>query len=245
MSHQKELCKNCDASVDGNYCATCGQRTTIAKITIKDTFQEIMNMFFSVNAPLMVTLKYAIINPGKLFREFIHGKRKTYYKPVAFFILMTIVYVIVNAILKYDPIHSEMIKDATGDMESLAFRSGKFMRNNITNFLFFFVFSFGISLKLFFRKHYSLAEYFAVAFYLTGMYTLLISCLMYLISEISVYWRPIPFLIMLLYFLYAITSFFQSKQFLIFLKGIIAYIFAVVLYILFSFGLSMFIISFS
>ena len=39
-------------------------------------------MFFSVNAPLLVTLKYLCIHPGKLFREFIAGKRKTYYKPV-------------------------------------------------------------------------------------------------------------------------------------------------------------------
>jgi hypothetical protein len=244
MSHQKELCKNCDASVDGNYCAACGQRTTIAKITIKETFQEIINMFFSVNAPLMVTLKYAIINPGKLFREFIQGRRKTYYKPVAFFILMTVVYVIVNAILGNDPIN-DIIKGTTENIESIAFRSGKFMQNNITNFLFLFVFSFGISMKLFFRKRYSLAEYFSVAFYLTGIYTLLISCLMYFLKEIPVEWRPIPFLIMMLYFLYAMTSFFQSKQLVIFLKGIIAYIFAVVLYILFSFGLSMFITSFS
>ncbi len=244
MNHQKEHCKNCDASVDGNYCVVCGQRTAIAKITIKETFQEIIAMFFSVNAPLMITLKYAIINPGKLFREFIQGRRKTYYKPVAFFILMTVVYVLVNAILNYDPIN-EVIKDTTEDMQSIAFRSGKFMQNNITNFLFFFVFSLGLSMKIFFKKHYSLAEYFSVAFYLVGMYTLLISCLIYFLKGIPLEWRPIPFLVMMLYFLFAMTSFFQSKHILIFVKGIIAYIFAVVLYILFSFGLSMLITSFS
>lgn len=238
-------CKNCNAPIDGNYCTVCGQKSTVSKITIKETFKEIINMFFSVNAPLMITLKYAFINPGKLFREFIEGKRKKYYKPVPFFILMTVLYVLMSSLLGSNDIKLEMLKSvSSGSAKIKLFYAGEFMLNNVTNFLFFFVFSIGISLKLLFRKRYTIAEYFTIGFYLVGIYTLLVSCFMYFINKLALNMRILTLLLMLIYFLYAISSLFQKGSFKVFFKGIIAYCIAVFLYILFSFGLSVLITSF-
>lgn len=238
-------CKNCDAPIDGNYCAVCGQKSTVSKITIKETFQQIIDMFFSVNTPLMITLKYAFINPGKLFREFIEGKRKTYYKPVPFFILMTVLYVLLSSLLGSHDIKLEMLKSVSSDSSKMKlFYAGEFMLNNVTNFLFFFAFSMGVSLKLLFRKRYTLAEYFVIAFYIVGIYILLVSCFMYFINKLVLSLRFITLLLMLIYFFYAISSLFQKVNFKIFFKGVIAYCIAVFLYILFSFGLSLLITSF-
>lgn len=239
LSH---TCKNCNAPIEGNYCAACGQKSTVSKITIKETFQEIINIFFSVNGPLVVTLKYLCINPGKVFREFIQGKRKTYYKPVPFFILMTVLYVLMSSVLNSDTINSEILKAITEDTEKLAYKAGEYMRNNITNFLFFFVFSIGISLKLLFRKYYSLAEYFAISFYLTGMYTLMVTLSMYLLNKLPVNLRSIPLLVMLVYFSYAVLSLLQQAKFKVLLRVIVAYMLAVFLFMLFGFGLSVLII---
>ncbi len=193
----------------------------------------------------MVTLKYLCINPRKVFREFIEGKRKRYYKPVSFFILMTVLYVVISSILNSDPIKDETFKSVSESAQSMAYQAGEFMRSNITNFLFFFVFSIGISLKLVFRKRHTLAEYFAIAFYLVGIYTFMVSCFMYFINKLPLNMRSIPLLLMLIYFMYAIMSLFQKVTFKTVLKGIIAYFLAVFLYILCSFGLSMLIVSFN
>ena len=235
-------CKNCDAPVDGNYCAACGQKSTVSKITITETFQEIINMFFSVNTPLLVTLKYLCSNPGKLFREYIQGKRKTYYKPVPFFILMTVFYVIMSSFFNTEFLKSEMINNELQNTEALLNRAGQFMQRNVTNFLFLFVFSIGISLKLLFRKRYSLAEYLTIAFYLVGIYTLMTSCFMYFINKLPLSLRSIPFLFMMVYFMYAIISFFKQRHIKIFMKGIIAYFIAVFLFMFLSFGLSVLIV---
>lgn len=238
-----DTCKNCNSPIDGNYCAVCGQKSTVSKITIKETSQDILDMFFSVNAPLMVTLKYAFINPGKLFREFIEGKRKTYYKPVPFFILMTVVYVLMSSLLSIGELRGEVLKGISQNINSISYKGGVFMQKNITNFLFLFVFSIGVSLRFVFKKRYTLPEYLAIAFYIVGIYTLLISSLMYFIYQLPPSMRSMPLLLLLIYFMYAILSLFQKVTFKLFFKGILAYILAVFLFILCSFGLSVLIIS--
>ncbi|MFT5892753.1 MAG: hypothetical protein ACI9Y7_002865, partial [Dokdonia sp.] len=65
------VCKNCKTEIAGNFCMHCGQSNKVTKITIKDTFLDFLNSIFSVNAPLLVTVKLLFLNPGKLFREFL------------------------------------------------------------------------------------------------------------------------------------------------------------------------------
>ncbi|NOX46877.1 MAG: DUF3667 domain-containing protein [Chlorobi bacterium] len=45
-------------------------------------------MAFALEGPFWLTIKLLFVNPGKLFREYIAGKRKAYYKSVAFFFLI-------------------------------------------------------------------------------------------------------------------------------------------------------------
>lgn len=237
-----DTCKNCQAPIQGNFCAVCGQKTTVSKITIKETLQEIIDMFFSVNAPLLVTLKYLCIHPGKLFREFIAGKRKTYYKPVGFFLLMTVVYVLASYFFESAASKEELLQNLEQSANKLAYKAGSYMRSKITNFLFLFVFTMGISLKLLFRKRYSLAEYLSVSFYLVGMYVLLVSCSIYFMNDVATEWRSLPLFFMLFYYMYAMLSFFQKRTFKTIVKLVLAYILTVFLYILSSFGLSVLII---
>lgn len=241
------ICKNCEIPIQGNYCANCGQKTSITKITFKETFQDIIAMFFSVNAPLLLTLKLTFLNPGKLFREFIAGKRKTYYKPVPFFILMTVLYVIIRTILNYNPMDGVDLKEfSDSEKVNLSMESGRFMAKNITNFLFFFVFTLGISMKLFFRKKYTLAEYIAIAFYLIGVYTFMVSLLMFCFTYIPMkwHWKPLSLMLMLLYFIYAFVSLFQDATFKTIIKGFFTYILAIVCFVVLSFGLSILMILF-
>ncbi|WP_298418709.1 DUF3667 domain-containing protein [uncultured Kordia sp.] len=234
------ICKNCNTPLNGNYCIVCGQKSTVSKITIKETLQDILDMFFSVNAPLMVTLKYLCINPGKVFREFIQGKRKTYYKPVPFFILMTVLYVLMSSILNTEALNPgfRFETNISIEAEKLLSRASMFMQRNITNFLFLFVLTIGISLKTLFRKRYTLAEYFAIAFYFVGMYTLMITCFMYFINKLSASFRSIPLILIALYFIYVVISLFKEWKLKTILKGIMAYALAVILFMLCSFGVS-------
>ncbi|NNJ88717.1 MAG: hypothetical protein HKP53_04900, partial [Eudoraea sp.] len=59
-------CKNCGNISEGNYCPHCGQRISVHKVTFKETFEDLADALFTLNAPLLNTIKELIITPGVL-----------------------------------------------------------------------------------------------------------------------------------------------------------------------------------
>jgi len=231
-------CKNCENEIKDNYCSICGQKTTVNKVTFKETLQDLVDAFFSVDAPLLTTLKMLVINPGRLFNEYLNGKRKKYYRPVTFFILMTVIYLVIREIIKYDPFGSNLLQVKDPSTSQLLIKSRNFMLLNIDKLLFFFAFSLGLALKLFFYKKKSLAEFFAISFFMIGVYTILTTFNMFYIKFIDNNFQGIHIAVMLLYFIYAMVSFFKVNKVIVILKSVFVYVFAFYFYGFFAFGLS-------
>ena len=232
------ICKNCKFVTSGSYCNNCGQRTSVKKVTFSETFQDVINAMFSIDAPLWVTIKALVLNPGKLFRDFLSGKRKTYYRPVPFFILTTIVFVLVRTFLNYNPMQNiAQAQHESVDM-SLLNSAGVFMAKNINNIIFSFVFSFAVGIKLFFYKKYSLAEYLAVSFYMVGFYIIITTLIMFGLKFGNPQYKILPFILMFFYVLYALVSFFQRRTLPTIFKIILVYFFALIFYMIIGYGIS-------
>jgi hypothetical protein len=232
------ICKNCEKKVQGNYCTSCGQKTSINEVTFKETFQDLSDAIFSIEAPLLTTLKMLVINPGKLFTEYLSGKRKTYYRPVTFFILMTVIYLLIRELINYDPFGSTILQVNDLTTSQLLTKARNFMLFNIDKLLFVFVFSLGLMMKLFFYNKKSLAEFFAISFFLMGIYTILTTLNMFYIRFIDNSFQGIHIVMMLLYFIYAMVSFFIKKKLLIIIKSVFTYVIAFFVYGFLAFGLS-------
>lgn len=236
------ICKNCESETSGSYCNNCGQRASVNMVTFSETFQDVINAMFSIDAPLWVTIKTLVLNPGNLFRDFLSGKRKTYYKPVPFFILTTIVFVLVRAVLNYDPMQNiAQAQHESVDM-SLLNSAGVFMAKNINNIIFSFVFSFAVGVKLFFHKKYSLSEYLAVSFYIVGFYILITIVAMFGLKFGNPQYKILPFILMFFYVVYALISFFQKRTLLTIFKIILVYFFALIFYMIIGYGISFLIV---
>ncbi len=110
LTNNDNSCLNCGTTLKGNFCAECGQPSSTGKISFKETIRNFMGIAFALEGPLWLTLRLLIVNPGKLFREYIAGKRKKYYKPVALFILVTAVYLILRAWIHFDSLKGCLIK---------------------------------------------------------------------------------------------------------------------------------------
>ncbi len=236
-------CKNCGSLTQGRYCQTCGQRSSVHKVTFRETFDDLNDALFSVNAPLLITVRDLIIRPGELLRHYLDGKRKTYYRPVSFFILMTVIYLLVRSVIGFDPFRDTTVV-VEGDLvdQSVFTEARSYMLTNINNFLFVFVFTLAILLKLFFYRKYSLAEYLAVSFYLLGIYTLLVTINMFMIQYVDERFQPFGIFVMWVYFLYAMTSFFKRPLFWVLLKSFFLFLFAFLTYAFSSFSLSVLIV---
>ncbi len=238
----KARCKNCNSEISESYCNYCGQRTAIHKVTFSETFQDFIDTIFSVNAPLWLTIKLLVLNPGKLFRDYLSGKRKTYYKPVPFFILTTIVFVLIKALLNYDPMENMAVVDGTKLDESLINNAGIFMAKNMNNIIFTYVFSFAVIVKLFFYKKYTFAEYLAIAFYVIGFYLVITTVLMFGLQYADAQYKMVPFIVMFIYVIYAFISLFQKKNLSTFVKIALVYFISIFFYMILGLGISFLIV---
>lgn len=238
------ICLNCGFETAENYCINCGQSTSVGRITFRETFNDFFSSTFALEGPLFLTIKMLIVNPGRLFRDFIGGKRKSYYKPVAFFVVLTAVYLILREASGYDPFYGQqqMKSENVPEKAILFIAAGKFMVANINNIMFFLVFAIGLSQKLFFYRKYNLAEYVTIGFFIAGIY-LIIGMVHMLFCVLVFYVTPqINILLLCILLIYASISFRQKATIGSVIKHIFASLFAVVLYIILGYGFSLFMV---
>ncbi|CAM1343976.1 DUF3667 domain-containing protein [Tenacibaculum amylolyticum] len=238
-----KYCKNCGTEVTGNYCSHCGQRTTVDQVTFKEAFHDFYSALFSIDGPFVNTLKLLFVNPGKLFRDFLYGKRKKYYKPISFFILTTVVFVLIRTLFNSDPMAGMAKVDLNSEeLNTLSYKAGKFMSNNINNILFVFVFTCAMFLKLFFYKKYRFIEFLVVSFYLLSFYTIITTVSIPILKTIDFQYRALPLMLMSIYVAYAMSSFIKGTKIKIIGKAILAYFLALIFYMVLGYGLSFLIV---
>lgn len=232
-------CANCDREIKGSYCENCGQRTSVGRITFRETTMDIFDTFLAPNGPLLLTFKSLFRYPGILFREFLSGKRRKYYKPVSFFLVTTVLYLLVRWALDFDPL---VIGPQAGDLDQSIIRdiyaAGRFMFTNINKLLIFLVFTLAVFLKLFFPRLYSFAEYLTIAFYLAGVYTVVTIANMFVVTFLLPGLHYLAVAIMLLYFVYAMISWIAGNAVWIAFKSLLVWILAVLFYMVMAFVFS-------
>jgi hypothetical protein len=128
-----------------------------------------------VESRLFKSLALLFTNPGKLSREYIHGKRTSYYKPFALFALTTAIYLLVRSALDFNPLdYSESFnRSSSNESESILKEAAKFMVQHINNILFVLILSYASISRLFFGKTYSWAELTVPGFYTTSLYIMI------------------------------------------------------------------------
>lgn len=238
MDASNPYCRNCEQPTAGAFCPSCGQRTSVHKVTFRETLEDFNDAVFSVNAPFFRTIRALLVNPGGMFRDYLSGKRKSYYKPVSFFVLMTVLYLLFRSIMHFNPFEGNPIDETKVPDANHVSAAREYMLANINKMLFIFTFILGLMLKLFFYKRYSLAEFLAVSFYLIGAYTFFGLFNVLLVSIFGNSWQIFAILVMFLYFIYAMISFLQRPKLWIVVKGILAYVIAFLCYAILAFGLS-------
>jgi len=89
-------CKNCQHTINGNYCPNCGQRTTVARINFSNFSKEFTTSVFQIDRGFFYTLKELFLRPGKSIREYLSGKRKNHFKPIAYVLVLSTIYFLMS-----------------------------------------------------------------------------------------------------------------------------------------------------
>lgn len=88
-------CTNCNTNFEGKYCYNCGQKRYTAKDkSVKHLLEEALHFITHFEGTFFKTLKAVSMHPGQLTTDFGLGRRKPYFKPVSFYLLIVVVYLL-------------------------------------------------------------------------------------------------------------------------------------------------------
>jgi len=94
-------CLNCSSELTTNqrFCANCGQKTAIHRITLPHFIHEFFHAFTHTDFGIFHLLKELTLRPGTVAREYVNGKRKKYFNPFTFFLLVMALFVFAAGLL--------------------------------------------------------------------------------------------------------------------------------------------------
>jgi len=173
------ICKNCNNNFEGNFCNNCGQKSDVQKVNFKYFINEISNSFFQVDRGIFYTIKELSIRPGKSIRDYLKGKRKPHYKPLAFALVTTTIYVVLSHFIGKKTYLGEAL---TGAFDGITEKANSpdvqnafnLLFNNITYVLLLLIPVFSFSSYLIFKKsNYNYFEHLILNLYIAGMQSII------------------------------------------------------------------------
>lgn len=81
-------CLNCGTDFVGKYCPNCGQKATVARLSMRQGFVDLITIFTNFESGFFHTCLELIYRPGYMMRDFINGHRKEYVKPIQLLFLL-------------------------------------------------------------------------------------------------------------------------------------------------------------
>ncbi len=95
MSGTTVTCKNCGNSFTGKYCNNCGEKVYDEHDkSVLHFFEEGLHFITHFEGTLFTTIKTMFRRPGQLSFDYCEGKRKKYFKPLSFFLLLVVLYLL-------------------------------------------------------------------------------------------------------------------------------------------------------
>ncbi len=234
-------CKNCGQIVAGNFCSYCGQNSKVGKINRATFLKEISGSVFQVNKGFVYTLIELLVRPGASIRDFLNGKRKSHFKPIAYVLTFSTLYFIISRIVGEHTWMNEFISGFSKVSNSTESRLEMplFLTWISENFayatlLLLPVFSFAsyLSFKGLGRNY---LEHFVLNSYITGQQAIFYSVFIILKLFIeSDYLELVPLLISIAYALWVFWQFFsEGNRTMNIIRSIATY----VLFMVFSSGI--------
>lgn len=99
MSHLKERkaknCLNCNAEVLGRYCHVCGQENVEIKESFWHLTTHLVYDIMHFDSKFFDTLKYLLLRPGFLTKEYLRGRRASYLHPIRMYVFTSAIFFII------------------------------------------------------------------------------------------------------------------------------------------------------
>ena len=213
------ICKNCEQSFQGDFCNNCGQKYSVRRIDYKYFLDEVSNSLLQINRGFFYTLKELFVRPGKSISDFLNGKRKQHFKPLAYLLLTSTLYVLAAYFLGISTITEEFvsgytigISDADKNEISIVVEVSRWLAKNqaYTLLLIIPIFSFASYLS-FFKSKYNYFEHLTLNIFITGQQMVIYLLLSFLVEKDDLT-EIVPFVFGIFYNIWTLYQFFSIRN---------------------------------
>lgn len=99
----EKTCLNCGTEVPERFCTHCGQENTVQHESFGHLAGHVVADIVHYDSRFLTTLKYLIIRPAFLTKEYWVGRRKRYVNPIQLYVFISFVFFLFFAILTHSP----------------------------------------------------------------------------------------------------------------------------------------------
>jgi hypothetical protein len=141
-------CPNCSQTLEGEFCANCGQRDVDLERPIGDLLHELIRETLDVDGRAWRTLHTMFRHPGMLTTEFLAGKRRMYTSPLRLYIVVSVAFFIWAAWIA----SRGLLLDAGQTVDVDAGGQAQFLSEDLPRLMFALLPLFAVFLKIAFHK---------------------------------------------------------------------------------------------
>ncbi|HVI02075.1 MAG TPA: DUF3667 domain-containing protein [Enhygromyxa sp.] len=92
-------CRNCGELLRGPYCSTCGQSHRFVRLELRALLEDMIDALRHVDTPVLRTVGELTVDPGRVGREYLVGRRIPYVNPFKFALVTFVLAIVVNQAL--------------------------------------------------------------------------------------------------------------------------------------------------
>ena len=106
-------CANCDflLNTEHKFCSHCGQKTHLHRLSWHDVTHDAIHYFTHADKGIFHLLIQLVTKTGAVAREFVAGKRKKYFPPFNFFLIVAAIYVFLFTLSTKPSTTSDVLKE--------------------------------------------------------------------------------------------------------------------------------------
>lgn len=108
-------CKNCGTELIGKHCHQCGQKASTKRIEMKWLVHELPHAIWHIEKGFLFNVVQLFKRPGYAVIAYIEGKRKNFYHPVSYLLIILAFQYIITSYFEvhwYDPVQDAEITES-------------------------------------------------------------------------------------------------------------------------------------
>ncbi len=102
-------CASCGTPLQGRWCHVCGEKAIEpGDLTVSRYVRDLTSKAFDADSRVYRTVRTLVFEPGRLTAEYLAGRRKSYMSPVGLFLLMNILFFVVQPFVNINTFNSTL-----------------------------------------------------------------------------------------------------------------------------------------